>query len=998
MKITMKPKCINRRAFVTGLLVAPAIPSIRGTSPAVDLDQGFRRPPAAARPWVYWFWINGNISKPGITADLEALQRVGVGGVLWMEVSGPWWAPDGDVVAGSPRWHEAFQWAVRECQRLGLQFDVSVDFGYGSGGPHITPDLSMQQLVWSEKEVEGGQQVSVALDKPQAARNVSAWMRPGAQISQEVLAMLKGSDYYRDVAVVAIPLAESRADREFRIPEFTRKAGVDWRVPRTEVAVPAPAGAITPVEHVTDLTGHMDGQGRLSWNAPAGRWLILRYGHASNFKMTRPCPAAAVGLECDRLAKAGIDAHYAGFLKKVMSGAGPAAGPTLSFVHIDSWEAGGQNWTATFPAEFHARRGYDLRPWLPVLTGRVVGSAELSERFLWDMRTTVSEMIRENYAGRLKELARAHRMKLSTEAYGHLCIDNLAYAGNADMPMSEFWARGKGMFPTSGPGGYELSSKAMASAAHTYGRPIAGAESFTSDRGWRDHPFLLKAMGDKAFCRGINRLIFHLSAHQAYDNMIPGLTHRKWGEHFQRYNTWWNYSKPWIDYLSRSQYLLQQGTFIADVCYWYGEGAPLNVDDMRLEIPPGYDFDFCSSENVLQMAVKEGQITLPSGTRYGYLLLPGRERMTLPLARKIQQLVEQGARVIGGKKPKGAPGLTDYPRSDGEVAKIGASLWDNRRIITGKSLAEVFQQDGLKPDFDGEGLIYIHRRVDDTDLYFVSHQENRSLDRICKFRVAGKQSELWDPETGAIRGLPEFTEHGGTISIPLHFGPMQSWFVMFRSGKPVSRGARKNFAVPRTVRQIDRNWRVTFDPRWGGPEEAVGFPSLIDWSKHSDLHIRYYSGTAVYRKLLTLSKLDLPADTGRLLLDLGAVEVMALVRLNGKECGIAWKPPYVVDITGAAHAGVNDLQIDVVNLWINRMIGDEQLPEDSEWKDSETMVAWPEWFKKGQSRPSGRFTFTSAKHYTKDSPLAPSGLLGPVTLKVAPELQAEYGTGRKEPA
>ena len=958
----------------------PASPAAEGPA----LEARFKTPPAAARPWVYWFWINGNISKKGITADLEALQKAGIGGVLWMEVSGPWWAPDGPVKSFSPQWRECFQWAVRECERLGLEFDVSVDFGYGSGGPHITPELSMQQLVWSEKEVPGGQPIDMVLEKAEVKKNVSAWLRPGAEISPAVRQMLETNTSYRDVAVQAIPLTASAPARRYRIPQIALKNGVGSRLPR--VAEPAvPPAAVTPVDRVIDLTGRMDRDGRLKWDAPPGLWLIVRYGHASNLKMTRPCPASIVGLECDRLATAGIDAHYNAFLKTLFDGAGPAAGKALSYVHIDSWEAGGQNWTATFPEEFRKRRGYDPRPWLPVLTGRVIGSAELSERFLWDMRATAGELIHDNYAGRLKTLARAHGIKLSIEAYGALCIDDLEYGGVSDMPMGEFWARGEELFPT--PGGYEISSKAMASVAHAYGRPIVGAESFTSDRGWRDTPYTLKAMGDKSFGWGLNRLIFHLSAHQAYENMIPGLTHRKWGEHFQRFNTWWDYSRVWIDYLARCQALLQAGGPVADLAVFFGEGAPLGVNEMKVEIPVGYDYDLVSAENVLQMKVEGGRIVLPSGTGYRCLMLPDSDRLTPALARKIQELVGAGARVIGSKKPLGAPGLSDWPRCDEEVAKIGAALWEGGRVITGKTLAEVFSAEGLKPDFEGAGLTFIHRRAGEAEIYFVAQPQNQPLDCVCTFRVgAGMRPELWDPETGAIRPLPQFTEREGRVSVPLHFGPVQSWFVVFRpagaGGAPG--GGGPNFVAPQTLRALEGEWQVSFDPRWGGPERAVAFGQLTDWSKHSDPRIHYYSGTAVYKKTITLSEAEAAGKAGRLGLDLGAVEVMARVKLNGKECGIAWKPPYRVDLSGAARAGANELEIDAVNLWINRMIGDEQLPEDSNWKDFETLTAWPEWFKSGKPRPSGRYTFTSAKHYAKDTPLVASGLLGPVALTTTP--------------
>jgi hypothetical protein len=726
----------------------------------------------------------------------------------------------------------------------------------------------------------------------------------------------------------------------------------------------------------------MTPNGELAWNVPPGKWLILRYGHASNLKMTRPCPQAAVGLECDRLAPIGIETHYEGFLKRIFEDAGNLAGTALNYVHIDSWEAGGQNWTATFPAEFRRRRGYDLRPWLPVLTGRVVESAELSERFLWDMRATVSEMIRDNYAGRLGELARGHGIKLSIESYGHLCIDNLAYRGVSDMPISEFWAQGDGLFPGKAkPHAYELSTKVLASVAHTGGKPVIGAEAFTSDRGWRDHPFVLKAMGDQKYCEGLNRMIFHLSAHQAYDNMVPGLTHRKWGEHFQRHNTWWNYSRPWMDYLSRCQHLLQQGHFVADVCYFYGEGAPLHVDLMKLNLPDGYDYDVCASGLLQQMQVRDGLVTLPSGMSYRYLVLPDSDRMTLPMVRKVRELVEAGARVIASRRVTGTPGLTGFPAADAEVKQIGSVLWEGGRLITGKTMAEVFGDDKLQPDFEGGKLSYIHRRFGASEVYFVSHQENRTTNITCTFRVAGKCPELWDPETGVIRELPEFAEKAGRTSIPLRLEPMQSWFVVFQKPSDVYAPphSAKNFAERTLQTTIAGPWQVAFDPQWGGPDKPVPFATLEDWSKHSDPRIHFYSGTATYR-----TRFEFPEEALKgtpLFIDLGFVEVMGRVRLNGKDCGVAWKPPYMLEISRAVRPGQNELEIDIVNLWINRMIGDEQLPLDSKWKDFETLLEWPEWFLSRTQRPSGRYTFTSARHYTKDTPLVPSGLMGPVTIK-----------------
>jgi hypothetical protein len=386
---------------------------------------------------------------------------------------------------------------------------------------------------------------------------------------------------------------------------------------------------------------------------------------------------------------------------------------------------------------------------------------------------------------------------------------------------------------------------------------------------------------------------------------------------------------------------------------------------------------------LLRASVRGGRIQFPSGASYSWLVLREAERLTLPLARKIQELASGGARIAGGPKPAGTPGLSGYPSGDAEVRQIAARLWDGGRIRPAEDLAAALRKEGLPPDFEGEGLIFIHRRVGDAEIYFVAYQDERPAERVCTFRVSGKQPGLWDPETGAVRALPDFREREGRISIPLQFGPMQSWFVVFRSGRRTPAG-RANFAAPRLLRPIEARWSVTFDPRWGGPDRPVEFAGLVDWSKHADPRIHHYSGTATYRTSITLTPDEAAGKGVALLLDLGGVEVMARVRLNGQECGVAWKPPYRVDVSRAARAGANELEIDAVNLWINRMIGDEQLPEDSNWKDFETLLEWPEWFKTGRRRPSGRYTFTSAKHYKKDSPLAPSGLLGPVALWLDP--------------
>jgi hypothetical protein len=518
-----------------------------------------------------------------------------------------------------------------------------------------------------------------------------------------------------------------------------------------------------------------------------------------------------------------------------------------------------------------------------------------------------------------------------------------------------------------------------ASAAHAKGIPFVGAEAFTGGRAWRDHPYLLKSIGDEIFCEGVNLFILHLFAHQAYENMIPGLTHRKWGVHFNRYNTWWEYGRAWFDYLNRSQFMLQQGDFVADVCYFFGEGAPIHVRDIELNLPHGYDYDVCSSDIVQQMEVRDGKIVLPSGMSYRYLLLPDLDKLTLASAEKIKELVESGARVIAQKRITGTPGLSGYPEANQKVRQIADELWNQNKIITEDNWNKMFEENNLQPDFKGDGLNYIHKKTANTDIYFVANPEPAVIETNCTFRISGKTPELWNPETGETRDLPEYNVTDEGITVPLRFGPMQSWFVVFSQSKSSVKPKGKNFPEYFPVKTIDGQWQVSFDPRWGGPEGTVTFDKLIDWSEHNDEKICYYSGTVTYKKTFSLSTTELSESTP-VVLDLGKVEVMAKVFVNGKDCGIAWKPPYRVDITQALNPGENKLEINVVNTWVNRMIGDEQLPEDSEWLNWETMKEWPDWFLNDEPRPSGRITFTAAKHYKKDDPLTSSGLLGPVRI------------------
>lgn len=965
---------MTRKANVVMILLAVSLTFI--PTRADELAGGFRNPPDTVKPWVFWFWMNGNISREGLTKDLESMKQVGIGGVLWMEVSGPWWAPQGPIEAGSQQWHEAIQWAISEADRLGLAFALSVDFGYGSGGPHITPDLSMQKLVWSETMIQGGKPITVKLAKPTVDYRPAlqkVWLRPGQAMNPVVMKALNEVDSYRDVRVFAVPASQDSTPLAAHLEEYD---GRGWQTHLPPLRDDGEPGSLAR-EKVIDISDRMSADGRLHWIAPEGNWTVVRLGYASNFKMTRPSPQAAVGLECDRLHPRGIEAHFRYRLKPILDAANNKAGRTLQYVHIDSWEAHGQNWTKGFAEEFRKRRGYDIGPWLPALTGRIVENADKTDRFLWDMRKTVSEVTLSNYIDRLRELIAPYGVRFSCEPYGRLCVDQLTYGGRSDFPICEFWTERKYQkpFPTFQEYWYH-SMKGLASVANTYGKSRVGAEAFTGSRGWVDHPYLLKGMGDEAFCNGVSHFVVHLSAHQPYDRMKPGLTHRRWGQHFNRHQTWWEFSKPYFDYIARCQFLLQQGRRVVDLACLYHEGAPVNFNDIQFEVPPGYDYDFCSPEIIQRMEVKHGLICLPTGVSYRYLVLPRSGRLTLPTAQKIAAIRAAGATVYLQTPIAGTPGLEKYPEADDEVKRLAAD-WP---LIPLGGLTELFDSDNLKPDFEGEGLEYTHRRGEAADVYFVANTKPEPVRRRCTFRIAGKTAELWDPETGEVFALPGVQQHNGRMTAVLQFEPAQSWFVIFRDG-PSGRRADDPFPSWRTVQEITGPWTLSFDPAWG-TKEKLTLDVLSSWSDHADPLVKYYSGTATYQKTFVVPESILSQNTSRLSLNLGNVEVMARVRLNGKDCGITWKPPYRIDITGAIRAGENRLEIDVVNTWVNRMIGDEQLPLDAEWKDWETLLEWPEWFKEGRPSPTGRYTFTTARHYTKDSPLVLSGLLGPVVLQM----------------
>jgi hypothetical protein len=913
---------------------------------APALDVGFATPPAEARPWVYWFWNNGAVTREGITADLESMQRVGIGGMILMDVLERHAPPKGDATFMSETWQELFTHAVSEAARLGLEITMTNGPGWcGSSGPWITPELSMQMLVFSETKVDGPTRFSGALPKPNASRRMQ---------KDYLDSHLQVTDFYRDIAVLAIPPTK------------------DGMFPR---------------DQVINLTDKTDAAGKLTWDAPPGEWLILRLGHTTTGSSTRPPVLGGNGLECDKLSARAMDVHFDAMMKKLIDRVGPHAGKSLVGTHIDSWEVGYQDWTPEMLAEFRKRRGYDPLLFLPnMATGppdpkahRIhtksgaplwhVGGKELADRFRWDFWQTASELLAENNSGQLAARAREHGLRMSIEGYDLPFGDEATYAGVVDEPMCEFWTRTQPDQPIR----MLEKCRQMASVGHVMGRRVIGAEAFTADalEQWKFHPAIIKSLGDHIFSLGINRFVIHRFAHQPWLDRAPGAVMGPWGLHYERTNTWWEMSTAWHNYLARCQFMLRQGLPVADLLYLRPQIPNQKHLQFDPPVPPGYQADDISAATLIERAsVKDGRIVLPNGTNYRMLVLPKHNPTTPELLGKIRDLTTAGATILG-TPPQASPSLAGYPDCDKNVRDLARAIWGDGEakspagrsfgkglVFQGQALPSVLPTLGTPPDFEADlpQLHWCHRVDGDTDLYFVANPANTAVSFNARFRVAGKSPEFWHPDTGKITPAQAFHSADGITRVPLTLDPAGSLFVVFRNGS-VARHPDERVQPPSQLPsplEVTGSWELHFPPKLGAPA-SVTLPQLGCWTKHSDPGVRHFSGTATYHKTLDVPNAFIESKQP-LSLDLGEVQVMARVKLNGHDLGILWKPPYRTDVTANLKPGKNTLEISVVNLWPNRMIGDAALPEDQRI----SRCAW--------------------QPFQPNSPLLVSGLLGPVRI------------------
>jgi hypothetical protein len=1120
----------NVLIFAALCLFAPVLLFAQIRTQAVT-EKEFRNPPASAKPWVFWYWMQASVSKQGITADLEAMKQAGIGGAYLMPikdtVSPLLFSPPARQL--SNEWWGMVNFSMQEAKRLGLQLGMHVSDGFAlAGGPWISPELSMQKLVWTREYLKGnGQQAFIQLKQPKTneeyykdvavfaypAKSINAfsemvlvpsvttsggkrvpflsfpnegnesfksdtncWVQyeyPEPFACRSVTIHVGGNNYQAQRLIIqtsddgenfstvtrlepprhgwqdtdedvtyAIPYTMAKFFRfvydkdgaepgaedldaakwkpslkimgiylsdEPVIHQYESKNGSIWRVSKKTTQQQLPDSSCTPLSSIIDLTSKMDQDGRLNWTAPDGNWVIMRIGHTSTGH-TNATGGAGKGLECDKFNPRAIRLQFDNWFGRAFERTDKnLAQEILKVFHVDSWECGSQNWSATFPSEFKKRRGYDLFPYLLAMTGTPVQDAITSEKFLHDVRQTIAELINDTFYGTLRVAAKEKGCSFSAESVAPTMVsDGMLHYNMVDLPMGEFWMNS----PTHDKPNDMLDA---ISAAHIYGKNIIQAEAFTSIRmNWGEHPGNLKAIGDRNFALGINKMVLHVFAHNPWMNRKPGMTLDGVGVYFQRDQTWWKQGKAWMTYLQRCQYLLQLGKPVVDIAVFTGEeiparsllpdrlvstlpgifgnermikekkrlqneGTPLrqipagvnhsaNMADPEDWIDPlnGYAYDSFNPDALLNLAsVKDGRIVLPGGASYAALVIPVRHPlqpdsgyMSLEAAKKIRQMLENGATILMNPIYRNSINLNN---NDDSVSRIMQALIANKnfkgKIISLPYTNASFKNMGLEKDVENTGLensiAWTHRRSTNEDIYFIANQQDASQVANLSFRITGMEPELWDPVTGNITQASGWEIKNGRTYIRLTLEANASVFVLFRAKTSMAKTAPAKTAS-KTQIELKGKWSLAFDKSYGGPATAIKLDSLKSWTNFNDERVKYYSGTATYKRNVQWTTTNV---AGKVFLVMSNVDNIATVSVNGKDCGTVWTAPYKVDISSAIKKGNNTIEIRVTNTWANRLIGDSMSPQKE------------------------KITWTTAPFRLKDKPLLKAGLSGTVFIE-----------------
>lgn len=1048
-----------------------------------NIQTGFVTPNDTNTVWCYWYWIGDDISKEGITKDLEAMKEVGIGAAFIGNINPE--EVDGPVPMLSEEWWGHMVHAVNEGKRIGVDIGTFNCPGWSmSGGPWVKPEMAMRHLVFSETAISGTGQKTFSLEKPkggfqdthvlafptiQASKsrltnnNTSIKIEPEIQNAKALLdddlssvaffnaghkeysiefqskgtitarsiqlipgkagfnancdffALIDG-EYQKvksffferqntnvnvgpDVSgAVSIALADIQSNT-FKL--VCNNAGRTWadkvgfaeikisEEPVLEHFVEKKLGKMFPSplpkwdsyiwenqdeidnmelkiseNQIIDISDKMDSNGVITWDVPEGEWTVMRFGMVPTGTKNSPSAPQGKGYEIDKASSKIARFHFENYVGELIERVPEENRSALKYVIADSYEQGSQNWTDDFEKRFEENFGYNPKKYLPVFNGKIVNSVEESNRFLWDLRRLVADEVAYEYVGGLRQISNENNLKLWLENYGHWGFPSefLMYGGQSNLVGGEFWNEG-----TLG----DIECKSGSSAAHIYGKPVTSAEAFTaSGKAYLRHPAELKKRGDWSFTEGINHFVLHLYIHQPDDNRVPGVN--AWfSTEFNRHNTWFKQSKNWIEYLRRSQHMLQQGKYVADVCYFIGEDAPMMTGARNPELPKGYSYDYINAEVILErLSVKDGRFVLPDGTSYRIMVLPPNKTMRPELLAKIELLVKQGG-IIFGQAPEKSPSLTNYPQCDIQIKELAQKLWgaEKETVSNIKKYGEGFVVDELDLQTTLEELsiskdveidtslpvLWTHRSLPGMEIYFLTNQSEDEIVFEPSFRVKGTKPQLWDAVTGDITALNEYTEKDGRISVLLKMEAHRSWFIVFSNNdKNVAEGFKMNFPELRTIKTIDDTWTVDFQNKDIGPKASVVFETLTDWSVSENEKVKYYSGTAIYQT--SFEMLDIP-ENDQLFIDLGEVSVMAEVKINGRKLGGVWMAPYRLDATEYLKEGTNTIEIEVVNLWRNQLLKDKKLPKEE------------------------RYTWHLVDDIKEDEMPHSSGLLGPITIE-----------------
>jgi len=1126
----------HKKAWARQALLSAGLLCILGAAMAQNVKalkdeakQAFVNPPQAAKPWIFWYWMQASVTKEGITADLKALAKNGIGGAYLMPIKGPANPPyiNPPVNQLSKEWWDMVRFAFTEADKYGLKLAMHDCDGFAvAGGPWITSEMSMQKVVWTKTLISGGHfdgilakpesyngyykdikvfaypspqgsgitsqtivpkvtastgadvqylagsshkqnftsnepcWIQFTFEKPFTCRSLvihvnasnfqsermtieasddgvnfkkitqlepprSGWQDADADITNDIVPTT--AKYFRFVYDKAgtepgaedIDFAKWKPTLKFSgielsaepmIHQFEGKTGVVYRVSRRTTEQQLPADLCVAKNAIIDITDKMDANGHLNWTAPQGNWTILRLGHTSTGH-TNATGGAGAGLECDKFDPVAAKFQYNHWFGEAVKRVGPVmAKKVLKIFHVDSWECGSQNWSPVFAAEFKKRRGYDLMPYLPVMAGVPVESADLSEKVLSDVRETIAELVTDNFYGTMAKLAHEQGCDFSAECVAPVFTsDDLLHYSKVDLPMGEFWFRS----PTHDKPNDVLDA---ISGGHIYGKNIIQAEAFTQLRLMYDeHPAMFKTMADRNFAAGINRFVFHVDVLNPWLDRKPGMTLDGIGSLFQRDQTWWKPGQAWFKYIQRCEAMLQLGHPVTDIAVFTGEETPrrailpdrlvntlpglfgeervkqekkrlANIGVPMRTIPDkvastanstdpadwidalhGYAYDSINLDALLRLAtVKDGRIVLPGGTSYGVLVIPGPHPMSpnaimsAKLIAKLNQLVHDGATIIVNDNPVSSPGK-EGGEDIGRLFNEFISSKDQKgKIYRGPYQGADLAQLGVKKDVvvtDSAGayvkdIAWNHRDAVYFDSYFISNQHPQERTINLSLRASGGAVELFDPLTGETRAA-NWSNQNGRTTLTVKLAANGSVFVVIKKGN-ITHSKQNNWATEKPVQTIGENWVLKFDPAFGGPAQPLAITSLKDWSKSADDAIKYYSGTAVYTQ--TFKWNGATDKTGQLWLDLGKVANLADVYVNGVHCGTAWTFPYRVNISTALKTGDNQIKIEVSNTWANRLIGDHALPKEKQ------------------------ITSVNGEYRLEGKPLLEAGLLGPVKI------------------